>query len=167
MVAGDSSARDGGAGVKVVRPILVWPWNENARAKQKQQTNGNGAIWLVCRTVTNVRGFWLVKRTLGWKNFMLEKPSRNQPILRFDIILQHDWPIEQRLLHIRVFFGGKTKRPCFDLFIHWAIKQITIPKRFFKVIRRKSLLQNSSGAMWTLRNKNNQIYHLTMSLINE
>ena len=125
MVAGDSSARDGGAGVKVVRPILVWPWNENARAKQKQQTNGNGAIWLVCRTVTNVRGFWLVKRTLGWKNFMLEKPSRNQSILRFDIILQHDWPIEQRLLHIRVFFGGKTKRPCFDLFIYWMIKQIT------------------------------------------
>ena len=29
------------------------------------------------------------------------------------------------LLHIRVFFGGKTKRPCFDLFIHWLIKQIT------------------------------------------
>ena len=25
----------------------------------------------------------------------------------------------------RVFFGGKTKRPCFDLFIHWLIKQIT------------------------------------------
>ena len=42
---------------------------------------------------------------------------RNQPILRFDVILQHDWPIEQCLLHIRVFFGGKVKRPCFDLFI--------------------------------------------------
>ena len=51
--------------------------------------------------------------------------SRNQPILRFDVILQHDWPIEQCLLPIRVFFGEKTKRPCFDLFIHWLIKQIT------------------------------------------
>ena len=50
---------------------------------------------------------------------------RNQPILRFDVILQHDWPIEHCLLHIRVFFGGKTKRPCFDLFIHWLIKHIT------------------------------------------
>ena len=50
--------------------------------------------------------------------------SRNQSILRFDVILQHDWPIEQCLLHIRVFFGGKTKSPCFDLFIHWLIKQI-------------------------------------------
>ena len=30
------------------------------------------AIWLVYRTDTNARGFWLVKRTLGWKNFMPE-----------------------------------------------------------------------------------------------
>ena len=51
--------------------------------------------------------------------------SRNQPILRFDVILQHDWPIEQCLLHIRVFFGGKTKKPCFDLFIHWLINHLT------------------------------------------
>ena len=51
--------------------------------------------------------------------------SRNQPILRFDVILQHDWPIEQCLLHIRVFFGRKTKSPCFDFFIHWLVKQIT------------------------------------------
>ena len=28
------------------------------------------------------------------------------------------------LFHIRVFFGGKTKSPYFDLFIHWLIKQI-------------------------------------------
>ena len=47
--------------------------------------------------------------------------SRNQSILRFDVTFQHDWPIEQCLLHIRVFFGGKTKSPCFDLFIHWLI----------------------------------------------
>ena len=89
------------------------------------QKNGNRAIWLVSRTDTNARGFWLVKRTLGWKKFMPEELSRNRPILRFDVILQHDWLIEQCLLHIRVFFGGKTKSPCFDLFIHWLIKQIT------------------------------------------
>ena len=51
---------------------------------------------------------------------MLEELSRN----RFDVILQHDWSIEQSLLHIRVFFGRKTKSPCFVLFIHWLIKQI-------------------------------------------
>ena len=49
---------------------------------------------------------------------------KNQSIFRFDVILQRDWPIKQSLLHIRVFFGGKTERPCFDLFIHWLIKQM-------------------------------------------
>ena len=56
---------------------------------------------------------------------MPEELFRNQWILRFDVILQHVWPIEQCLLHIRVFFGGKMKRPCFDLYIYWLIKQIT------------------------------------------
>ena len=51
---------------------------------------------------------------------MPEELSRN----RFDIILQQDWPIEQCDLHIRVFFGRKTKSPCLVLFIHWLIKQI-------------------------------------------
>ena len=46
-------------------------------------------------------------------------------LLRFDVILLHDWLIEQCLLLVRVFFGGKTKRPCFDLFIHWLIKLLT------------------------------------------
>ena len=107
------------------RAIFVWPWNEQARTKQKEQTNANRAIWLVCRTETNARGFLLVTRTLGWKNFTPEELSRNQSILHFDVILQHHWPIEQCPLHIRVFFGGKAKSPCFDLFIHWLIIQIT------------------------------------------
>ena len=51
--------------------------------------------------------------------------SRNKPILRFDVILQHNWPIEQCLLHIKVFFGREKKRPWSDLFIRWLIKQIT------------------------------------------
>ena len=50
--------------------------------------------------------------------------TTNQPILRFYLILQHSWPIEQCLFHIGVFFCGITKRPCFDLFIHWLIKEI-------------------------------------------
>ena len=126
------------------RAIFVWPWNENARTKQKQQTNGNKAIWLVYGTDTNAPGFWLVKRTLGWKNFMPEELSRNQSILRFDVILQHDWPIEQCLLHIRVFFGGKTKSPCFVLFIHWLIKQITNTYRnhFLRTYENRSIPLN-------------------------
>ena len=55
-----------------IRAIFVWPWNKNARTKQKQQTNENRAIWLAYRTNTKARGFWLVKRTLGWKNFTPE-----------------------------------------------------------------------------------------------
>ena len=35
--------------------------------------------------------------------------SRNLTILRFDVILQHDWLIEQRLLHIRFFLAGKRR----------------------------------------------------------
>ena len=108
----------GNFGLFTRRAIFVWPWNENSRTKQKQQTNGNRAIGLVYRTYTNARGFWLVERTFGWKNLYAQE-------LRFDVILQHDWPIEQCLLHIRVLFGGKTKRPCFDLFNYWLIKQIT------------------------------------------
>ena len=70
---------------------------------------------------------WFIKRiqtpvAFGWLKLHARELSRNQSILRFDVILQQDWPIEQRLLHIRVFSGGKTKRPCFDLFIHWLIK---------------------------------------------
>ena len=59
------------------------------------------------------------------KKLHAQELSRNQSILRFDVILRHDWPIEQCFLHIRVFFGGKTKSTCFDLFINWLIRQIT------------------------------------------
>ena len=74
--------------------------------------------------------------------------SRNQPILRFNVILQHDWPIEQCRLHIRVFFGGKTKSPCLDLFIHWLIKQITnigsSPGALTSLVSSRLLVKGSS-----------------------
>ena len=87
--------------------------------KNNKRTEIKRFDWFIERIQTP--GFWLVKRMLGWINFMPKKLSGN----RFDVILQHDWSIEQCLLHIRVFFGGKTKSPCFVLFIHWLIKQIT------------------------------------------
>ena len=73
-----------------VRAIFVWPWNENARTKQKQK-----------RTET----YWFDWLSEGTQH--ARELSRNQPILCFDVILQCDWPIEQCLLRIRVFFGGK------------------------------------------------------------
>ena len=77
---------------------------------------------------------------------MPEELSRNQPIVRFDVILQHGWPIEQCPLHIRVFFSGKTKRPCFDLIIHWLIKQITKTYRnhFSRLYEDRSILFRST-----------------------
>ena len=47
------------------------------------------------------------------------------------------------LLHIRVFFGGKTQRPCFDLSIHWLIKQITNTYRnhFSRSYENRSMLK--------------------------
>ena len=88
---------------------------ETREKTQKEQTNGNRAIWLVYRTGPNAQ----VKNLIHAREH-----SKNKLILRFDVTVQHDWPIEQCLLHIRVFFSGKTKRSCFDLFVHWLIKQI-------------------------------------------
>ena len=67
--------------------------------------------WFIEQIQTHVDFGWLSKR-LGGKLHAREL-SGNQPILRFDVILQHHWPIEQCLLHIGVFFGGKTNRPFF------------------------------------------------------
>ena len=93
---------------------------------EKQQTNGieiERFDWFMERIQTRVAFGWLRERS-GEKT-SCRRTSRNQSILWFDVILQNYWPIEQSHLHIRVFFGGKTKSPCFDLFIHWLIKQIT------------------------------------------
>ena len=78
--------------------------------------------WFAQRIQTRVGFGWLSERSTEKTSI---NQSRNQSILRLDVILQHDWPIEQCLLHIGVFFSGKTKRPCLHLFIHWLIKQIT------------------------------------------
>ena len=77
------------------------------------------------------------------KKLHVRELSRNQPILRFHVILQHDWSIEQCLLHVRGFFGGKTKTPCFDLFIHWLLKQMTNTYRnhFSRSYENRSILQ--------------------------
>ena len=116
------------------------------KQNRKKQTNEKRAIWMVYRTDTNARGFWSVKRTLRWKNFMPEELSRNQSILRFDVIPQHDWPINQCLLLIRIFSDGKVKRPFFYLFIYGLIKQITNTYRNHNQGHTKI---SPSGEVWT------------------
>ena len=93
-------------------------WNRNNKRTEIELFD-----WFIERIQTRVAFGWL-SECWGEKKLHARELSRNQSILRFDVIRQHNWPIEQSLLHIRVFFGGKTKSPCFDLFIHWLIKQI-------------------------------------------
>ena len=132
--------------IKLVYKIyyLIQQFSYDFEVKTREQNSENRAIWFVCRTDTNARGFWLVKQTLGWKNFMPEELSRNQSILRFDVIPQHDWPIEQCLLHTEIFFGRKTRSLC--LIFHVLGDKTNnehLPKPFFKVIRKS--LYSSSG----------------------
>ena len=114
---------------------------QNRNNKQRKQSN---LIGFVERIQTRV-AFGPNARV---KKLHTRELSRNQPILRFDVILLHDWPIEQCLLYSRVFFGGKTKRPCFDLFNHWLIKQITDTYRniFQGRYENRSIL-NINGAL--------------------
>ena len=80
----------------------------------------------------------------------------NQLILRFNVILQYDWSIEQCLLHIRVFFGGKTKSPYFDLFIHRLIKQLTntywnhFSRSYENRSKLKLKLQFGANCLWDI-----------------
>ena len=94
---------------------------QNRNNKRTEIERFDGLIELI---KTPVDFGWLSERS-GEKTSCPRELLRNQSILRFDVILQHDWPIKQCLLLVRVFLGGKTKRPCFDLFIHWLIKQTT------------------------------------------
>ena len=67
----ESSLALGGENEVYFFVMIMKQWKSD-RAIFVKQTNGNTAIWLVYRTDTNARGFWLVKRTLGWKDFMPE-----------------------------------------------------------------------------------------------
>ena len=79
------------------------------------------------------------KRALGWKTVMLENFLE---INRYFALTPHCNTIGQsnNAFSILGFSRGKTKRPCFDLFIHWQIKKNNenLPKPFFKG-KRKSL----------------------------
>ena len=99
------------------------------------------------RIQTRVSFGWLSKR-LAEKNFMPEELSRNQSILRFDVIPQHDWPIEQCLLHTEIFFGRKTRSLC--LIFHPLGDKTNnelLPKPFFEVIRKS--LYSSTGCCFS------------------
>ena len=66
------------------------------RKQQKQQTNRNRAIWLVCRTDTNMHGFWLDKPTFGWKIFVPENRSIPYKALFFFAPILHRPPLSRK-----------------------------------------------------------------------
>ena len=84
------------------------------------------------------------QRTLGWKTFMLENFLE---INRYFALKPTCNTIGQsnNAFSILGFSRGKTKRPCFDLFIHWLIKQRTLTKISFS---RSN--ENRSMQKWSL-----------------
>ena len=125
------------------RAIFVWPWNENAQIKQKQQTNGKRAIWLVNRTDTNRGGFWLVKRTLGWKNLM---PENFLEFNRYLALTSYYNTIGQsnNAFSILVYFWRENEESTLWSFHPLADKTNNehLPKPFFKIIRKSLLFLN-------------------------
>ena len=103
--------------------IERFSYDREMKTRKQNRNNKRTEIerfdWFIERMQTSMAANPLVKKLHARELF------RNQPILRFDLILQHDWPIEQCPFHIRVFFCGKTKSRFFDLFSHYLIKQIT------------------------------------------
>ena len=120
------------------RAIFVWSWHEKARTKQKQQTNGNRAIWSVYRTDTNALGYWLVKRTLGWKNFM---PENFLEINRYFALTSYCNKNGQsnNAFSILGFFFWRENEGAMSWSFHPLADKTNnehLPKPFFRVIRK-------------------------------
>ena len=99
------------------RATFVWPWNENARTnRNNKRTEIELFDWFI-------GGFWLVQRTLGWKNFM---PQNLLEINRYLAL---------------TYYGFLWREN--EEFIPWSFHQLAdktnnehFPKQFFKVIRK-------------------------------
>ena len=109
----------------------------------------NRTIWLVYGTGTNARGFWLVKRTLGWKIFM---PENFLEINRYFALTSYCNTIGQSN---NAFFSGKTK-VIFSSFHPLADKTNNehLPKPFFKVLRKSLHFRSVHTELWTSRRPN-------------
>ena len=101
--------------------------------------------WFVERIQTRVAYGWLSERS----SENISCPRTFQKSIDTSIfLLQHDWPIEQCFLHFRVFFGGKTKSPCFDLFIYWLINRRALTETIFQGHRKVALSKRNNKYMY-------------------
>ena len=99
----------------------------------KQYTNGIRAIWLVYRTDTNARVFWLVKQTLVWKTFI---PNNFPEINRYFALTSHCNTIgrsNDTFSALGFSLAGKRR-------VHVLIFDKTnnehLPKQFFEVMEK-------------------------------
>ena len=111
-----------------------WHDLEWKRANKTETTNR--AIWLVYRTDTKARGFWLFKRTLEWKNVI---PENFLEINRYFALTSYCNTIGQlnNAFSILGFFGAK--RRVHVLFLSSLDDKTNnehFPKPFFKIIRK-------------------------------
>ena len=126
------------SGSWVLNLVFIERFSYDLEMKTRKQNRDNKQTeierfdWFIERIQTHVK--WTLRR----KNFIPENILEIALTSYCNTIGQL---IEQCLLHIRVFFGGKTKRPCFDLFIHWLIKQIANSYRnhFFMLYENRSI----------------------------
>ena len=78
--------------------------------------------WLVYETDTNALGFWLVKRTLGWKKFMPENFLEINGYFALTSNCNTIGPSNNAFPILGFSLAGKRRD---HVFIHWLIKQIT------------------------------------------
>ena len=117
------------------------------KQNRKKQTNEKRAIWMVYRTDTNARGFWLVKRTLRREKSSC--PKNFLEISRYFALTLYRNTIGQ-LINASSLLGfsltGKGRGHFFYLFIYGLIKQITNTYRNHNQGHTKI---SPSGEVWT------------------
>ena len=115
----------------------------------------NRTIWLVYGTGTNARGFWLVKRMLGWKIFM---PENFLEINRYFALTSYCNTIGQsnNAFSILGFSWRENEENMF-----WSSHPLAdkannehLPKPFFKVIRKSIHFRFVYAEIWTVRRLN-------------
>ena len=84
------------------------------RNKSNKRTEIEAFDWFNERIGTLVSFGWLSERS--GEKFMPENCPEITRILCFDVILQHDWPIKQCLLHIRVQQRQRIKNDVQNIF---------------------------------------------------
>ena len=119
-------------------PLERFSYDLATKTREQNRNNKRTEIersdWFIERIQTSERAWLLV----GYANALVKKLharklSRNQSILGIVRLANRVAVWHQRNLHISVFFGGKTKSPCFDLFIHcWQNKQRTLTETIFQ-----------------------------------